>query len=92
MADQTDADLSAMDAMASRLVESADALDAVGGKVPGVPDAGEVSGIIGTAIAHLTESAGNLVLGMKGASEAVVQARRDYAGRDQASAESFRGY
>jgi hypothetical protein len=92
MADQTDADLSALDAMAGRLGESADALDAVGGKAPGVPDAGEVSGIIGATIAHLTESAGNLVLGMKGASEAVARARRDYAGRDQAAAETFRGY
>ena len=92
MAGETDADLGALDAMASRLDQSADALDAVGGKAPGLPDAGEVSGIMGAAIAHLTESAGNLVLGMKGASEAVTLARRDYAGRDQAAATSFRGY
>ena len=92
MAGDTDVDLAGLDAMAGRLVRSADALDAVGGKAPGVPDAGEVSGILGAAIAHLTESAGNLVLGMRGASEEVSRAGRDYAGRDRAAADSFRGH
>jgi hypothetical protein len=92
MPGETDTDLGTLDAMASRLDQAADALDAVGGRAPGLPDAGEVSGLIGAAIAHLTESAGNLVLGMKGAGEAVVQARRDYAARDQAAAASLRGH
>jgi hypothetical protein len=92
MAGGTDVDLVAMDAMAGRLGESADALDAVGNGSPGVPDAGEVTGIMGSAIALLTESAGNLVLGLRGASELLGQARRDYASQDQSSARSLRGY
>ncbi|BFU47660.1 hypothetical protein [Krasilnikovia sp. MM14-A1004] len=92
MVEGTDADLNSMDTMVRQLGQSADALDAVGGKSPGMPDAGEVSGIMGAAIAHLTESAGNLVLGLKGACEEVTRARRDYAGTDQSAAQSLRGY
>jgi hypothetical protein len=88
----TDADLPALDAIARRLSEAADALDTVGGKSPGMPKAGEVSGIMGVAIAHLTASAGNVVLGMKGASEEVAKARQDYASKDQSSAQSLRGH
>ena len=91
MADGTDAELPVLDSIAHRLSESADGLDAVGKTAPGVPEAGEVSGIMGSAIAHLTASAGNLVLGLKGASEEVTQARQRYAGTDHAAANSFRG-
>lgn len=91
MAGETDADLPALDTIARRLSEAADALDSAGRASPGMPKAGEVSGIMGAAIAHLTDSAGNIVLGMKGASEEVAQARQDYAARDRSAANSFRG-
>jgi len=90
MAGGTEADLPAMDAMARRLTESADSLDAAGNHAPGVPNAGDVSGIMGSALAYLTASAGNLVLGLKGASEAVTRSRDDYATKDQAAARSLR--
>ena len=92
MAGGTKADLAALDAMARTLRASADGLDAVGSTAPGVPDAGEVSGLMGAALAHLTESAGNLVVGLKGASEQVSQAGQGYARTDQATAATFRGY
>jgi uncharacterized protein YukE len=92
MAGQTEADLPAMDAMARRLSGSAESLDAAGNKAPGVPNAGDVSGLMGSALAYLTGSAGNLVLGLKGASEEVTQSRNAYASHDQASAQSFRGH
>ena len=92
MADNLDVDLNSLDAITVRLSQAAEALDAAGGNVPGLPDAGDVSGIMGAAIAHLTESAGNLVSGLAGASEQVAAARRDYVARDQSSADSLRGY
>jgi uncharacterized protein YukE len=92
MAGETSVDFAAMNSMASRLSQSSDVLDAVGTRSPGLPKAGEVSGIMGSAIAHLTESAGNVVLGLKGASEEVTQARQDYDGTDQSAAQSLRGY
>jgi hypothetical protein len=92
MAGGTNADLAALDSIAGRLSASADGLDAVGSTSPGVPDAGEVSGLMGAALAHLTESAGNLVVGLKGASEQVSRARQGYATTDQATAATFRGY
>jgi hypothetical protein len=92
MPGETKADLPTMDSMARRLSQAADALDAVGNKSPGVPDAGDVSGIMGAALAHLTENAGNVVLGLKGASEEVTQARQDYAGKDRSAANTFRGH
>jgi hypothetical protein len=88
----TEADLPAMDAMARRLNESADSLDAAGNRSPGVPNAGDVSGIMASALAYLAGSAGNLVLGLRGASEAVTQSRNDYAKKDQSAAQSFRGH
>lgn len=92
MADGTQADLPTLDEIARRLTASADGLDSVGKSAPGVPDAGDVSGIMGAAIAHLTDNAGELVIGLKGASEEVTQARQSYAKSDQSSADSFRGY
>ena len=91
MAGGTQADLPSMDSMARRLSESAQALDAVGKSSPGLPNAGDVSGIMGAAIAHLTGSAGNLVLGLTGASEEVSQARQQYTSADQSAATSLRG-
>jgi len=92
MAGGTNADLPALDLMASRLNQAADTLDEVGKTAPGIPKAGDVSGIMGAAIAHLTGSAGNIVLGMKGASEEVTNARKDYAAKDQSAANSLRGH
>jgi hypothetical protein len=92
MAAETKADLPTLDSIAGRLNLAADALDAVGKASPGVPDAGEVSGLMGAAIAHLSENAGNIVLGMKGAGEEVTAARQDYAGTDRSAAASFGGY
>ena len=85
MAGVTNADLSVLDLMSRSLSHAADGLDAVGKGSPGIPTAGDVSGIMGAAIAHLTENAGNIVLGMKGASEEVAKASQDYAGKDQAA-------
>src|SRR5437899_2084963 len=82
MAGGTEADLPTMDSMAGRLSQSAQALDAVGKSSPSVPNAGDVSGIMGAAIAHLTGSAADLVLGLMGASEEVTRARQQYAGTD----------
>jgi hypothetical protein len=92
MGDGTQADLPTLDAIARRLTTSADGLDGVGKSSPGLPDAGDVSGIMGAVIAHLTDRAGELVVGLKGASEEVTQARQGYAKIDQSSASSFRGY
>jgi hypothetical protein len=92
MAGEINVDLVALETISGRLVRSADALDETGGTAPGVPDAGDVTGMMGAAIAHLTESAANLVVGMMAAGEQADAARRTYATRDQASADSFRGY
>jgi hypothetical protein len=92
MADGTQAGLPTLDAIARRLATSADGLDTVGRSSPGVPDAGAVSGIMGAVIAHLTDNAGALVVGLKGASEEVTQARQGYTKSDESSASSFRGH
>jgi hypothetical protein len=92
MAGGTQADLPAMDSVAARLSRSGDALDATGSTAPGVPDAGEVAGMMGAVIAHLTGCAGDMVIGLKGAGEEVAKARQAYATQDNAAARSFRGY
>jgi hypothetical protein len=88
----TDADLPTLEEIARRLSASGDALDALGKSAPGVPAAGDVSGVMGGVIAHLTESAGNMVVGMKAASDEVSKSRQEYASKDEAAAQSLRGY
>jgi hypothetical protein len=91
MSGETRADLPVLDAMSRSLTHGADALDSVGKGSPGVPDAGEASAIMGAGLARLTENAANVVLGMKGASEEVRAASREYADKDQAVAQSLPG-
>lgn len=91
MPGETLADLPTLDAMASRLTQGGDALDATGNSAPGVPNAGAVAALMGAVISHLTSCAGDMVIGMKGAGEEVTQARQTYAAQDNASASSFRG-
>ena len=88
----TEAQLPVLDAIAGRLSRSADGLDAAGAGAPGVPDAGEVSAVMGAVIAHLAESAGTMVVGMKAAGDQVTASRQDYARRDEAAARSLRGH
>ncbi|MDI6104918.1 hypothetical protein QLQ12_40665 [Actinoplanes sp. NEAU-A12] len=92
MAEELAVDLVALETISGRLTWSANALDDIGRTVPAMPDAGDVSGIIGAAMGHLTESAANLALGMMGAGEQADAARRTYAARNQAAADSLRGY
>jgi hypothetical protein len=88
----TDAELPVLDSIARRLSQSGDALDALGRSAPGVPNAGDVSAMMGGVIAHMAETAGNMVVGMKAASDEVSKSRQAYVSKDQASARSFRGY
>jgi hypothetical protein len=88
----TDADLPALAAIARRLSQSADELDELGENLPSLPNAGDVSGVMGSVIAHLTEIAGNMVVGMKAASDQVTKSHQDYASNDRAAAQSFWGY
>ncbi|WP_436529619.1 hypothetical protein [Actinoplanes sp. HUAS TT8] len=91
MAEVTSVDLPTLEQIAGQLSRVADALDAVGKASPGPPDAGEVSGLMAAALAHLTEGAGNLVLGMKVAGEEASEARRKFENQDEAAAQSFWG-
>jgi hypothetical protein len=92
MAGGTDVDLPTLEEIARRLSTSGDALDALGKSAPGVPNAGDVSGLMGGVIAHLTECAGNMVVGMKAASDEVSKSRQEYVSKDHAAAQSLRGY
>jgi hypothetical protein len=92
MAEELDVDPLALEAIAGRLTRSANTLDATGATVPAMPDAGDVSGIMGSAIALLTESAGNLVVGMLVAGDQAEAARRGYTAQNEAAANSIRGF
>ena len=92
MAEELVVDLLTLEAISERLARSANALDETGRTAPSMPEAGDVSGIIGEALGHLTESAGNLAIGMMGAGEQADAARRAYAAHNRAAADSFRGY
>jgi hypothetical protein len=91
MAGGTEADLATLDRLAARLRQAGDTLDAVGNGAPGVPDAGDVAAMMGAVLAHLSESAGNVVVGLREAGDRVEQSRRGYAEQDAGAAQSLQG-
>jgi hypothetical protein len=92
MAGGTDVDLAVLDTLAARLRNAGRTLDAAGAGAPGVPDAGDVSGLMGEVIARLAESAGNLVVGLAEAADRLEQTRRGYAEQDAAAAQAGREF
>ena len=84
MADGIATDPAVMQSLADRLRSTGDDLDAAGRTAPGVPQAGEVAALMGAVIAHLAESAGNAVVGLKMAADSVEQACKDYLATDSA--------
>ncbi len=92
MAGGTEAALPVLDALAARLSGSGAALDEAGGGAPGVPDGGEVAARMGAVVAHLSDGAGEMVLGLKEAGDQVALARQAYASGDAAAASMFRGF
>ncbi|MDT4991062.1 MAG: hypothetical protein QOH97_954 [Actinoplanes sp.] len=90
MADATETDLAVMQSLANQLRAAGDDLDAAGRTAPGVPQAGDVASLMGAVIAHLSESAGNAVVGLKTAGDSVDQAFMDYLATDSIAADKFR--
>ena len=86
MADGTEMDPAMMRSLADRLRSIGEELDAAGRTAPGVPDAGDVAALMGAVIAHLSESAGNAVVGLQTAADSVEQARNDYLATDSSAA------
>lgn len=91
MAAETNVDLDVLTMLATRLTSSGDDLDAVGADAPSRPDAGDFSEVFGAMVAHLSEGAGNVVVGLKEAASRVEQTRSGYATRDASAAADLRG-
>jgi hypothetical protein len=91
MTDGAEIDPGMLDRVAGRLRRAGDALDSAGDAAPGTPDAGEVTALIGGMMAHLSEGAGNLVVGLREAGSRVAQARAAYERQDAAAAQEIRG-
>ena len=90
MADGTKMDPVVMQSLVTRLRSTGDDLDAAGRSAPGVPRAGDVAALMGAVLAHLSESAGNAVVGLKTAADSVEQAGGDYAATDAGAAAEVR--
>lgn len=86
----TNADLAALDAIARKLGQAGDQLDSAGRSAPKAPDAGEVTALIGGVLAHLSDGAGNLVVGLKEAGDRVRQSREAYQSQDAAAGRHLR--
>ena len=87
----TNADLDVLTALAARLKSAGDDLDAAGSGAPAAPDAGDFTEVLGSVVAHLTESAGNVVVGLREAAARIEQSRNGYASQDAAAATELRG-
>lgn len=86
----THADVATLDAIANCLRKAGDGLDAAGRSATTAPDAGAVAPDMIAVLAHLTESAGNLVIGLCEASARVFLAREAYVAQDAAASQSLR--
>lgn len=83
------ADPAQMETMASTLRNAGLTLDSVGSSAPSAPDAGEVTADIAAVIGHLANSAGELVVGVAAAGDAVAQGGADYAEAEESGRRSF---
>lgn len=82
-------DPAVMATMASTLQNAALALDSAGSNAPSAPDAGDVTAHITAVIGHLTNSAGELVVGVAAAGDAVAQGGEHYLDAENSSSRSF---
>ncbi|WP_250002098.1 hypothetical protein [Actinoplanes sp. M2I2] len=91
MADGTDVNLDVLAALATRLEAAGDDLDVAGNGAPGAPDAGDFTAVLADVVAHLTDGASTVVLGLKEAAARVEQSRDGYAKQDAAAAADLQG-
>jgi hypothetical protein len=85
------ADPALMETMAGTLRNAGLALDSAGNGAPTAPDAGDVTADIAALIGHLTNSAGELVVGVTAAGDAIAQGGADYLEAEGSGRQSFRG-
>lgn len=85
-----DADEGVITGVASMLRSGSDSLEALGGSVPGTPDAGEVSAAMGLLMSKLVGAAGEVSTGAAVAAAAVEEGGKAYLEIDQAAEQSLR--
>jgi hypothetical protein len=87
MAGGTEMDPAVMRSLIRRLRSAGDELDSTGLTAPGVPRAGDVAPLMAAVIAHLAESAGNAVIGLKAAGDNAERVYEDHLASDPSAAD-----
>ncbi|PTR36697.1 hypothetical protein C8K38_12390 [Rhodococcus sp. OK611] len=82
-------DNDALDGIVSMLAASSSAIDSAGESAPSAIDAGDASAALFGIMARLAENAGQLVVALAAASEAVGEANARYREQDVATADSL---
>ncbi|MFC7449670.1 hypothetical protein [Rhodococcus daqingensis] len=82
-------DSTALEGIVESFARSSADLDAVGSSVPAAIDAGDATAALMGIMARLTEDAGQLVVALAAASEAVAEANARYREQDVATADGF---
>lgn len=85
------ADPGVLDGMARTLRDAGTTLDSVGGSAPGTPDAGPLSGEMAELMALFTGAAGELVIRVSAAGDAVADGGETYVDTDQSAGENLSG-
>ncbi|HEX3649861.1 MAG TPA: hypothetical protein VHV49_15655 [Pseudonocardiaceae bacterium] len=83
------ADPGVLDGVAGMLRGGADALDDLAGSLPGVPNAGPVSGDMTIAVARQLAAAGEYAIGVAAAGQAVAEGGKAYQETDDAAKRSL---
>jgi len=82
------ADQGVIEETASILRSGADSLES-SGRTPPAPDAGELTGVMGSVMSKLVNAAGELSTGTSAAADAVAEGGRTYAEADDAAKQSL---
>jgi hypothetical protein len=77
------ADPGLIQGLGKKLRSGSDSLNNLAGGVPGVPDAGDMSGIMGAVIAKQVQAAGELATGVGAAASVLADNARSYDESDQ---------
>lgn len=85
----TDVDLATLERIQRTLTMAAGGLEDCGGSAPGGVDGGELSSVITSMLAKVTESAGGLSEGLSAAAAGVGAAATSYAGSDDRAAQGL---
>lgn len=84
------ADPGVLEDVARMLRSGSRSIEDLGGSVPGVPNAGDVSGVMGSLLSKFADTTGEVSTGVAAAADEVERSAQTYAESDRAAQDNLR--